>query len=83
MQIACLQTQRLDIWIESKALVGQIRSHLTSLETEFGDKSDVVPPVSACDLISYLVLQTSFIIIGNNSKPINLWRLIISSFVDG
>ena len=26
-----------------------------------GDKSDVVPPVSACDLISYLVLQTSFI----------------------
>ena len=25
-----------------------------------GDKSDVVPPVSACDLISYLVLQTSF-----------------------
>ena len=26
-----------------------------------GAKSDVVPQVSACDLISYLVLQTSFI----------------------
>ena len=26
-----------------------------------GEKSDVVPPVSGCDLVSYLVLQTSFI----------------------
>ena len=26
-----------------------------------GEKSDVVPPVSGCDLVSFLVLQTSFI----------------------
>ena len=26
-----------------------------------GEKSDVVPPVSGCDLVSYLLLQTSFI----------------------
>ena len=26
-----------------------------------GEKSDVVPPVSGCDLVSYLVSQTSFI----------------------
>ena len=35
-----------------------------------GDKSDVVPPVSACDLISYLVLQTSFI----TSKQFKAYR---------
>ena len=28
---------------------------------EFGEEADVTPPVDACDLVSYLVLQTSFV----------------------
>ena len=56
MQIACLQMQRLDIRIKSKA------GGLDPFSSDFvGEKSDVVPPVSGCDLVSYLVLQTSFI----------------------
>ena len=27
----------------------------------FGEEVDVTPPVDACDLVSYLVLQTSFV----------------------
>ena len=28
---------------------------------EFGKEADVTPPIDACDLVSYLVLQTSFV----------------------
>jgi len=31
------------------------------LNSLFGDEVDVTPPVDACDLVSYLVLQTSFV----------------------
>ena len=27
----------------------------------FGEEVDITPPVDACDLVSYLVLQTSFV----------------------
>ena len=71
MQIACLQTQKLHIWTESKALV----HGPDPFSYDFvGDKSDVVPPGSACDLISYLVLQTNFI----TRKQFNAYKSLVA-----
>ena len=49
---------------------------------EFGEEADVTPPVDACDLVSYLVLQTSFMT-AKQLKPVKGWRHTISFSVAG
>ena len=68
MQIACLQIQRLDIWkIESNGGLDPFSSDF------FGEKLELVHAIC---MVSYLVLQTSFI----TSKQFKAYISLMDSY---
>ena len=70
MRVAYSSMQRLSLYAENLPPEAKAR-YLAKIsiidgidplsDGAFGEEVDVTPPVDACDLVSYLVLQTSFV----------------------
>ena len=70
MRVAYSSMQRLSLYAENLPPEAKAR-YLAKIsiidgidplsDGVFGEEVDVTPPVDACDLVSYLVLQTSFV----------------------
>ena len=61
-KIMLLYSHEIALWIVANNMHSYRKSGpYSSVPGTFGEQTDDVPPVDSCDLLSYLVLRTSFI----------------------